>query len=236
MNEHEMGGAAAEIITEDSATGAAASLRVAREHARMTQAHLAVASGVSVRTVVRAERGARIGHESARALCAVLGLDASNLAVATSRPTVRAQDAATSRRTPSGEPQTEHALVPCTLPSLPPGSLWRLAEASGRFSRRTRSATGAPERCAACVGLVLLGVAVALYATHAGEGRVAAWAAAGFGLTLTGSWAFDAFWRKTGLYSEVVPAWISGALGWLTIVIGTAPSFAAAAAIVHAAG
>lgn len=46
---------------------------------RMTQAHLSEASGVSVRTIRRAERGAPLSDEVARSLCAVLGVDVSEL-------------------------------------------------------------------------------------------------------------------------------------------------------------
>ena len=54
-------------------------VRGARVAKRMTQAHLASAAGVSEKTVRRAENGDRIGHESLRALCAVLDLDATSL-------------------------------------------------------------------------------------------------------------------------------------------------------------
>ncbi len=57
----------------------ARTLRQAREAARMSQAHLAAAAGVSKRTVIRAEQGANIQDESLRCLCSVLDIDASGL-------------------------------------------------------------------------------------------------------------------------------------------------------------
>ena len=54
-------------------------IRAARIAMKMTQAHLAAASGVSEKTVRRAEAGDRIGPESLRSLCAALGLDATAL-------------------------------------------------------------------------------------------------------------------------------------------------------------
>jgi transcriptional regulator with XRE-family HTH domain len=57
----------------------AATISNARGAARMSQDHLAQAAGVSVRTVIRAEGGHPVSHESLRALCAVLGLEATDL-------------------------------------------------------------------------------------------------------------------------------------------------------------
>jgi transcriptional regulator with XRE-family HTH domain len=57
----------------------ATAIRRQREAQRMTQEHLADAAGVSARTVQRAERGDPLSAEAARALCAVLGLDAAAL-------------------------------------------------------------------------------------------------------------------------------------------------------------
>lgn len=57
----------------------ASTLRQAREAARMSQAHLAAASGVSKRTIIRAEQGANIQGESLRCICSVLGIDVSAL-------------------------------------------------------------------------------------------------------------------------------------------------------------
>jgi transcriptional regulator with XRE-family HTH domain len=52
--------------------------REARNRAGMTQAHVAAAACLSVRTVRRAEAGEQIGFEARRSLCAVLGLLHSN--------------------------------------------------------------------------------------------------------------------------------------------------------------
>lgn len=57
-------------------------LREARRGQRMTQAHLALAAGVSERTVIRAERGVAVAAESWRSICAALGLDAAVTSVA----------------------------------------------------------------------------------------------------------------------------------------------------------
>ena len=57
-----------------------------RKAACMTQAHLARASGVSERTLRRAERGGDVGPESLRALCAVLGVPAAGVAGMTDAP------------------------------------------------------------------------------------------------------------------------------------------------------
>lgn len=54
-------------------------MRAHREAARMTQAHLAAAAGVSRDTVVRAETGRGVGPESLRAIGAVLGIPARDL-------------------------------------------------------------------------------------------------------------------------------------------------------------
>ncbi len=54
-------------------------IRGARLGKRMTQAHLAAMSGVSEKTVRRAEAGEAIRADSARAICSSLGLDASDL-------------------------------------------------------------------------------------------------------------------------------------------------------------
>ena len=54
-------------------------IRGARLAKRMTQAHLAGLSGVSEKTVRRAEAGERLQADSIRALCAALDLDASEL-------------------------------------------------------------------------------------------------------------------------------------------------------------
>lgn len=54
-------------------------IRGARLGKRMTQAHLAALSGVSEKTVRRAEAGEGIRADSVRAICASLGLDAANL-------------------------------------------------------------------------------------------------------------------------------------------------------------
>jgi transcriptional regulator with XRE-family HTH domain len=59
----------------------ASALRQARETARMSQAHLSTAAGVSKRTIIRAEQGLRIQDENLRCLCSVLGLNASSLNV-----------------------------------------------------------------------------------------------------------------------------------------------------------
>lgn len=48
----------------------------ARSKAGMSQEHLAKAAGVSVRTVIRAESGQALSHESRRALCAALDIAA----------------------------------------------------------------------------------------------------------------------------------------------------------------
>ena len=51
----------------------------ARDAKRMSQEHLAAVSGVSVRTVRRAEKGEAVSGESLRCLCSVLELDATSL-------------------------------------------------------------------------------------------------------------------------------------------------------------
>ncbi len=51
----------------------------ARDAKRMSQEHLAAVSGVSVRTVRRAEKGEAVSGESLRCLCSVLELDAASL-------------------------------------------------------------------------------------------------------------------------------------------------------------
>ena len=48
-----------------------------RARARMTQTHLAIAAGVSERSVQRLESGRRVGFETLRAVGAVLGADAT---------------------------------------------------------------------------------------------------------------------------------------------------------------
>lgn len=54
-------------------------LRAARAKLKMTQSILAGASGLSERTVMRAEKGRPVSAENLRSLCAVLGLDAADL-------------------------------------------------------------------------------------------------------------------------------------------------------------
>lgn len=67
-------------------------IRGARLERRMTQAHLAGLAGVSEKTVRRAECGDRLQADSVRALCAALGLDASELRTeAEMRPDVAAE-------------------------------------------------------------------------------------------------------------------------------------------------
>ena len=67
-------------------------IRGARLGKRMTQAHLAAMSGVSEKTVRRAEAGEGIRADSVRAICASLGLDAANLrSEAEMRPDVAAK-------------------------------------------------------------------------------------------------------------------------------------------------
>lgn len=51
----------------------------ARRAKRMSQEHLASVSGVSVRTVRRAEKGEDVSGESLRCMCSVLELDATSL-------------------------------------------------------------------------------------------------------------------------------------------------------------
>lgn len=50
-----------------------------REHSCMTQKHLADASGLSVRTIQRAESSGKIGYESLRCICAALNIDAPQI-------------------------------------------------------------------------------------------------------------------------------------------------------------
>lgn len=57
-------------------------LRTTRAARRMTQAHLALAAGVSERTVIRAERGVPVAAESWRSICAALDVDAEGPAPA----------------------------------------------------------------------------------------------------------------------------------------------------------
>jgi transcriptional regulator with XRE-family HTH domain len=57
----------------------ARTFRNARSALRMTQRHLADAARVSVKTVMRAERGDAISDENVRALCAVLSIDIASL-------------------------------------------------------------------------------------------------------------------------------------------------------------
>jgi len=67
-------------------------IRGARLERRMTQAHLAGMAGVSEKTVRRAEGGDRLQADSIRAVCAALGLDASQLRTeAELRPDVAAE-------------------------------------------------------------------------------------------------------------------------------------------------
>jgi DNA-binding XRE family transcriptional regulator len=58
----------------------AAEIDGARMRLKMSQEMLALAAGVSVRTVIRAGQGTRVSGESLRAICAVLGLDSAALA------------------------------------------------------------------------------------------------------------------------------------------------------------
>ncbi len=58
----------------------AEAIRAARTGRRMTQAHLAEASSVSSKTVIRAETGRPVSDENLRSICSVLGLDAAALA------------------------------------------------------------------------------------------------------------------------------------------------------------
>lgn len=70
--------------------GQAAALRAARLRLCMTQEILAGAADVSVRTVIRAEKGEEINAENLRSLCAALGLDAGEVAAAPGPATVAA--------------------------------------------------------------------------------------------------------------------------------------------------
>ncbi len=59
--------------------GQGEAIRAARMARNMTQAHLAVLSGVSEKTVRRIEAGDRVAADSIRSMCAAMGLDAENL-------------------------------------------------------------------------------------------------------------------------------------------------------------
>lgn len=54
-------------------------LKRARQKARMTQEHLAMAAEVSTRTIIRAEKNAVVSHDALRAICAALGITADDV-------------------------------------------------------------------------------------------------------------------------------------------------------------
>ena len=66
--------------------GQGEAIRAARTARNMTQAHLAVLSGVSEKTVRRIEAGDRVAAESIRSMCAAMRLDAENLGPAPTSP------------------------------------------------------------------------------------------------------------------------------------------------------
>jgi transcriptional regulator with XRE-family HTH domain len=97
-------------------------IRQAREAARMSQAHLAAAAGVSKRTIIRAEQGLRIQDENLRCLCSVLGLDARDIALPMADP----------------EPLTPMAILRDHVEKRREGILWEGAPDAARWRIEVR--------------------------------------------------------------------------------------------------
>ena len=149
-------------------------IREERTRRRMSQAELAVAAGLVRSTVQRAEAGMPVSGESARALCSVLGLDASALGweVPVTAPlgeavpdAVPAGDAGPSRVTSPDGPDAWRASV---------ASSWRGAVQGlrGRSGGDRRTIMALALASAAILGLV--GVSVHRFAAASGfDGRMA---------------------------------------------------------------
>lgn len=94
----------------------ATAIKEGRARLRMSQEALAGAAEVSVRTLIRAEQGQRVSGESIRAICAVIGIDATDIDVPAAEPVPPVVANGTSLTGEGGGPGTgtpaQEAVVP----------------------------------------------------------------------------------------------------------------------------